>query len=176
MKVEINIPPYSPEDGVQLEWDDNFIIITTSDYNTIYIKANQAGLISIARHLLTLAQSNVPTGHLIHFDDAISMEFVIEKIAEGFTKQHVPDAIRAETLAQWQQRIPIADLLRYLYENNPNSRSPGHLMFSCAEIFGGWWSDYNIIGGWWIDGTGSIDDATLEERLAPDIEKLVPRA
>jgi hypothetical protein len=40
----------------------------------IAISANKAGLVSLARQLLTLAQDNVPSGSHFHFDDYNSLE------------------------------------------------------------------------------------------------------
>ncbi len=84
MKIEINVPKYMPEEGLQLDWENNFSIKVSKDNNEVTIKANCAGLISLARHLLTLAQQDVPNGSHIHLDENNSLEdgsidLVIEK-------------------------------------------------------------------------------------------------
>lgn len=83
MEVKITVPKYSPVNGLRLEWEDNFEISSNVENNTI--TANQAGLTSLARHLLTLAQVEVPTGSHIHLDDINSLEtdsaeLIFEKI------------------------------------------------------------------------------------------------
>lgn len=84
MEIKINIPDYSNINGLQLEWEENFEISSNIESNTITIKANPNGLISLARHLLALAQADVPIGSHIHLDElnsleAGSVELIIEK-------------------------------------------------------------------------------------------------
>ena len=75
MKYVIDIPEYNPTEGLRLEWDINFRISTkVDDSGTIIISANSQGLTSLARHLLVLAQSSVPTGHHVHLDTSNSLE------------------------------------------------------------------------------------------------------
>ena len=73
MKTEIEIPKYMPEEGVSLKWENNFCIKVLGG-DEIIIKANCAGLTSLARHLLTLAQEGVPNGSHIHLDEYNSLE------------------------------------------------------------------------------------------------------
>ena len=75
MIIQINVPEYKGE-GFHFEWDENFKIETQIDFEqkTIGIAANSAGLISLARHLLELAQSGVPAGYHFHLDDYGSLE------------------------------------------------------------------------------------------------------
>jgi hypothetical protein len=84
MELKINVPEYSG-DGLRSEWEYRFEINVKSDENNIVISANKAGLISLAKQLLTLAQDNVPSGCHFHFDDYNSLEngstdLIIEKI------------------------------------------------------------------------------------------------
>ena len=86
MKVNMNIPDYEGR-GIHLEWDENFILraMVNCKNNSVTISGNTEGLISLARHLLTLAQSKVPIGKHLHFDDMNSLEegsneMIIEKI------------------------------------------------------------------------------------------------
>lgn len=85
MIIEINVPNYRKEEGLKFVWEDNFTIESSIDGNTIIIKANEAGLRSLARQLLTLAQPDIPLGHHMHYDDLNSLEdgsceLIIEKI------------------------------------------------------------------------------------------------
>jgi len=58
-------------------------MITTKN-NTAIIIANKEGLLSLANHLVNLAQDAIPKGSHIHFDDSNSLEdgsveLIIEK-------------------------------------------------------------------------------------------------
>jgi hypothetical protein len=75
MKLVIEVPDYDPMEGLKLKWESNFRISTRiDDQRTILIRANSPGLISLARHLLMLAQSSVPIGHHLHLDISNSLE------------------------------------------------------------------------------------------------------
>jgi hypothetical protein len=83
MELKINIPEYSG-DGLRSEWEDGSEIEVKSDRGSIVILANKAGLVSLAKQLLTLAQDHVPSGFHFHFDDYNSLvdgstELIIEK-------------------------------------------------------------------------------------------------
>lgn len=85
MKVSLNIPDYSPDMGMVLNWENDFQIKVSNENGTISIEANAEGLISLANHFLNLAQNSVPTGTHIHFDkfnslEDDSLELLIEKI------------------------------------------------------------------------------------------------
>ena len=71
-EIKINIPEY--DDAIELIWDDNFKIKTSIPYDTITIEANREGLLSLARHLLLLAQEEVPNDSHFHLDDFNSLE------------------------------------------------------------------------------------------------------
>lgn len=66
--VVIQIKEYRPENGIDSEWDDDSLVKTTIDGDAIVIVANAAGLLSLARLLVTLAQANVPSGSHVHLD------------------------------------------------------------------------------------------------------------
>lgn len=88
MKIEIDIPDYSPPEGLRFVWEDDFTIVVEPHGDGFIIRANRDGLISLARHLLTLAQENVPPGWHFHLDDSNSLEngsceLIVEKIIEG---------------------------------------------------------------------------------------------
>lgn len=74
MNIHINVPDYTSGDSLQFVWDDNFEITVESDGTQTIIKANQAGLTSLARHLLTLAQQDIPAGYHLHLDDLNGLE------------------------------------------------------------------------------------------------------
>lgn len=84
MKKEVKIIKYDASKGIQLSWENNFAIEVKLNNNEILISANNEGLISLANHLLSLAQNEVPVGTHIHFDENNSLEegsmdLVIEK-------------------------------------------------------------------------------------------------
>ncbi len=74
MEIKIEVPDYSPERGLTSKWENGFEIETRIDNDTIVITANKEGLISLANHLLNLAQDNVPLGCHYHFDSYNSLE------------------------------------------------------------------------------------------------------
>ena len=71
-EIQINIPEY--DDCIELVWEKDFKIKTRYEYDTIIIEANNAGLVSLARHLLVLAQEEAPSGSHIHLDEFNSLE------------------------------------------------------------------------------------------------------
>ncbi len=83
MIVAIDVPGYSPEYGIAFNWDEGFEIEMEVLGSEIRLTANQAGLISLARHLLTLAQDDVPSGRHLHLtaDQEIegSNDLIIER-------------------------------------------------------------------------------------------------
>ena len=85
MRMEIQISDYSPQRGLETEWEDGFVISLEPVNGAILLRANAAGLTSLARHFLTLAQATVPAGSHIHYDDSNSLEtgsreLIIEKM------------------------------------------------------------------------------------------------
>jgi hypothetical protein len=68
-----------------MEWDDWFQIkVTLINPGTVHILANEAGLRSLARLLLTLANDKAPNGSHWHLDppnslEEGSIELIIEK-------------------------------------------------------------------------------------------------
>jgi hypothetical protein len=69
-----------------MSWEHDFTIQARLEgTQTIVIQANTAGLISLARQLLTLAQDGVPPGYHIHYDQSNALEdgsceVILEKI------------------------------------------------------------------------------------------------
>ena len=76
---------YCAEKGLQLQWEKDFAISVNTPGNKVTIRANKSGLISLARHLLTLVQDSVPKHSHIHLDEYNSLEegsveLILEKI------------------------------------------------------------------------------------------------
>ena len=76
---------YCTEKGLQLQWEKDFAIFVNALENEVTIRANKSGLISLARHLLTLAQDSAPKHSHIHLDEYNSLEegsaeLILEKI------------------------------------------------------------------------------------------------
>jgi hypothetical protein len=83
MKIELEVPGYS--NGLHMNWEDGYVISAKIDNETIIITANHAGLVSLARLLLTLADERAPAGSHWHLDDSNSLEegsceLVIDKL------------------------------------------------------------------------------------------------
>ena len=70
--IQISVPKYN--DCIQLNWEEDFKIKVSNDCDTLMIEANKGGLVSLARHLLLLAQEDVPNGSHIHLDEFNSLE------------------------------------------------------------------------------------------------------
>ena len=84
-EIKILIPEY--DNGVECIWEEKFKIKTSAPFNTLTIEANREGLVSLARHLLHLAQDDVPNGSHFHLDEynsleAGSLELIISKNEE----------------------------------------------------------------------------------------------
>jgi hypothetical protein len=79
MKIVENV------DGITLELDEGAIIRAKNFDNYFLIEANSAGLLSLAKHMTSVAQVKVKDGFHVHYEDSIfleqgSSEFIIEKI------------------------------------------------------------------------------------------------
>ena len=84
-EIKIDIPEY--DDAIELVWEENYKIKTSIPYDTFTIEANRDGLLSLARHLILLAQEEVPNGSHFHLDDFnfledSSVELIISKNEE----------------------------------------------------------------------------------------------
>lgn len=71
--MDIFVPTY---DGKKLSfvWEEKFSIKCSVENNIVTIEADKGGLISLARHLLELAQENVPEFEHIHLDEYNSLD------------------------------------------------------------------------------------------------------
>jgi hypothetical protein len=83
----IDVPEYQSGEGLRFAWDDGFEIGLTVSSTDVVIKANRAGLTSLARHLLTLAQEGVHTGSHVHLtaDQEVESDrdLILERMEEG---------------------------------------------------------------------------------------------
>ncbi len=70
----VDVPEYNQERGLHAVWDRGFSIRSRVEDGEVVVVANTAGLVSLARHLLALAQPEVPDGSHWHFDDTNSLE------------------------------------------------------------------------------------------------------
>ncbi len=57
MEIKIDVPDYNTITGFKHNWENDFKIRLGFDHDAIILTANKAGLISIANHLLNLAQA-----------------------------------------------------------------------------------------------------------------------
>jgi hypothetical protein len=74
MDIKIEVPAFTVENGIKYKWENGFEIETKFESGVINIIANKEGLISLANHLLNLAQTEVPSGYHLHFDEFNSLE------------------------------------------------------------------------------------------------------
>jgi len=74
MEIKFDIPEYNAKQGLQSTWENGFEIENKIIGNQVVISANRAGLISLAKQLLALAQAEVPTGAHFHYDEYDSLE------------------------------------------------------------------------------------------------------
>ncbi|HVK26561.1 MAG TPA: hypothetical protein VM677_34870 [Actinokineospora sp.] len=82
MEQVIIIPDYRPDEGLRFSWDEGFEIAVSAAPLEVLIKANRAGLTSLARHLLTLAQESVGDGTHVHLAADQEIESEIDLILE----------------------------------------------------------------------------------------------
>jgi hypothetical protein len=73
MKLVIDVPVPADGGGLPLDWEHGFEIAVESSGECV-IRANKAGLVSLARILLTLALDEVEPGAHVHLDDMNSLE------------------------------------------------------------------------------------------------------
>ena len=69
----IDVPKYDGN-SFKLMWENGFFINCSIEDNEVHIEANKEGLISLARHLLELAQDSVPEFTHFHLDEFNSLE------------------------------------------------------------------------------------------------------
>ena len=65
--VTLSVPKY--KGSFLFDWEDGFVIRSWKEENgAVCIEANKAGMISLARHLLEMAQDDVPEFMHFHLD------------------------------------------------------------------------------------------------------------
>jgi hypothetical protein len=74
VRQRIEIGTYSSERGLQLAWVEGFTIEVAVHGGEVLIKADAAGLQSLAAHLLTLADQGVPVGAHVHLGPGVELE------------------------------------------------------------------------------------------------------
>ncbi|MEV6282625.1 hypothetical protein [Kribbella sp. NPDC051770] len=72
---------YGPT-GLTFIWNDDFEITVDTTSPEVVIAANPAGLTSLARHLLTLAQEGVPDGAHLHLTAGQELTSTVDLILE----------------------------------------------------------------------------------------------
>ncbi len=84
MEVKIEVVEYNPENGFNFNWKEGYELEVKVVDGCSVISANQEGLISLARILLTLSQDTVPVQYHVHLDEFNSLndgsnELIIQK-------------------------------------------------------------------------------------------------
>jgi hypothetical protein len=74
MIYQIEVTEYSPTRGVLARFEAGAKVTVSTRNGVIFITANEAGLVSLAQHLLTLSQDSVPSGAHFHFDRFTTLE------------------------------------------------------------------------------------------------------
>lgn len=74
MEIKLETPEYNPETGMKYNWEPGFNIDVKHEDGVVILNANKKGLVSLANHLLNLAQEEVPIGSHLHFDENNSLE------------------------------------------------------------------------------------------------------
>lgn len=83
MHIDINIPDF---DGnwIDVIWEKGAKVELNCDDDSILIRANSNGLISLAKQMIYLATNNVARGSHVHYDDFffgnVPYELIIEKL------------------------------------------------------------------------------------------------
>lgn len=70
---QISTPAHS-EAGLRFTWVENYRLRVRQMGTDVVIEGNAEGLETLARHLLTLAQPDVPSGAHLHLEDSNGLE------------------------------------------------------------------------------------------------------
>jgi hypothetical protein len=82
MQVSVEVPEYDGVRGLSFDWDDGFSIEVEVSGSEVVLSANRAGLVSLARHLLVLAQDGVPSGHHLHLTAEQEIDSAVDLVLE----------------------------------------------------------------------------------------------
>lgn len=74
MRITLDLPDYDPNKGLQYKWVGGSCINLIVDDDGVTIQGNKEGLRSLANHLLTLANEEVPLTSHIHLDGDNGLE------------------------------------------------------------------------------------------------------
>jgi hypothetical protein len=74
MQLVVDLPDYDPAKGLQFKWEQGCCIKVLMDDEGVTIQGNKAGLRSLANHLLTLVNRQVPLSSHIHLDSDNGLE------------------------------------------------------------------------------------------------------
>jgi hypothetical protein len=74
MNADVDLGSYSAESGLRLTWVPGYKVRVAVTDGEVLITANQQGLLSLAQHLLTLAQADVPSGVHAHMEPGLELE------------------------------------------------------------------------------------------------------
>ncbi|MEY9889903.1 hypothetical protein ABIA35_000058 [Catenulispora sp. MAP12-49] len=83
----VEVPDYEPGGPLRFAWAEGFRIEVDASAGEVVVRANSAGLVSLAQHCLTLAQAAVPAGSHLHLTDSVELEpgsgdLIIERAAD----------------------------------------------------------------------------------------------
>jgi hypothetical protein len=67
-RIEVNIPPAERRWDSSLIWEEGYQLSVSVEDDTVIIIGNRAGLISLAKYLLILAQDEAMPGDHLHLD------------------------------------------------------------------------------------------------------------
>lgn len=66
--------PNNIDGGFNFLWEDNSVIKTKVEHDTFLLSANKEGLLSLGRHLISLAQDNIKNKEYLDFDEFNDLE------------------------------------------------------------------------------------------------------
>jgi hypothetical protein len=88
MEMVLRVPEYDASRGLSFEWDEGFEIgVEVLSSSEILVTANRAGLISLARHLLTLSQDGIASGRHLYLTADQELESSVNLILERRDKE-----------------------------------------------------------------------------------------
>ena len=71
--VQIEIPDEEAGNGFLFNWTDGAEFESSFDGEEFVLASNKEGLLSLANHLINLAQDKWPSGHHFHFDKGVEL-------------------------------------------------------------------------------------------------------
>jgi hypothetical protein len=74
LKIEMEVFDYSKVHVLKIDWENDYKIAVSYEEDSVVITANPDGLKTLARHFLTLAQEDVPSGWHLHYNDYSGLE------------------------------------------------------------------------------------------------------